>query len=117
MRVIESTAIVKYHGHGHYKHFFRGVYCRAVKVSSRLGAGMRVLSTFEVFIDIRNLGWGEEKKKKKKKSIWKLRTARFKSKQIREGGRRKGSGAARTRNGQQMACQGELVGSPFSMHV
>lgn len=55
MRVIESTAIVKHHGHGHYKHFFRGVYCRAVKVSSRLGAGMRVLSTFEVFIDIRNL--------------------------------------------------------------
>lgn len=63
MRVIESTAIVKHHGHGHYKHFFRGVYCRAVKVSSRLGAGMRVLSTFEVFIDIRNLGWGERKKK------------------------------------------------------
>lgn len=40
--------------------FFKGVYYRAVKVSSRLEVGMRVLSTFEVFIDIRNLG--EEKK-------------------------------------------------------
>lgn len=61
MRVTESTAIVKYHGHGHYKHFFKGVYYRAVKVSSRLEVGMRVLSTFEVFIDIRNSGGGKKK--------------------------------------------------------
>lgn len=45
--------------------FFKGVYYRVVKVSSRLEVGMRVLSTFEVFIDIRNLG-------EEKKSIWKL---------------------------------------------
>lgn len=40
--------------------FFKGVYYRAVKVSSRLEVGMRVLSTFEVFIDSRNLE-GEKK--------------------------------------------------------
>jgi len=92
MRVTESTAIVKYHGHGHYKHFFKGVYYRAVKVSSRLGVGMCVLSTFEVFIDVRSLG-GE-----KKKSIWKLCFHQTlngkvqKSKQIRKGRRKRGSG-------------------------
>lgn len=58
MGVTESTAIVKCHGH--YKHFFKGVYYRAVKVSSRLEIGMRVFSTFEVFIDSRNLE-GEKK--------------------------------------------------------
>lgn len=63
MGVTESTAILKCCGH--YKHFFKGVYYRAVKVSSRLEVGMQVLSTFEVFIDSRNL-------EGKKKSVWKL---------------------------------------------
>lgn len=62
MGVTESTAVVKCHGH--YKHFFKGVYYRAVKVSSRL----EVLA-YEFSLPLKCLLTVEIWKEKKKKNI------------------------------------------------